>query len=89
MGLVDRHNNMKKYFGELTAMLAELKRGSLTFPHVGVLRASANLEKGILFLTEKKGDPISEKGGRLPHIGMTFIHLSASHFSKYFFQLFI
>ena len=59
----------------------------LPFHHVGVLRASANLEKGILILPEKQEDPTPGKGGRLPHICIILLHLSASNFSKYFFQL--
>jgi hypothetical protein len=49
----------------------------LTFPHVGVLRALTNLEKGILFLPEKKGTLPPEKDGGLPDIYKIPLHLSA------------
>jgi len=88
MGLVGRHS-VRKILWELTAMLAELKRGGLTFPHVGVLRASANFEKGILLKKSKKGTPTPGKGWGVTSYMNNTSSLVSLIFFEIFFQLFI
>jgi hypothetical protein len=59
----------------------------LTFPHVGVLRASANLEKRILCYQSKKGTHTPEKDGPGTSLKLLLYTHSSQNFSKYFFQL--
>jgi hypothetical protein len=47
----------------------------------------ANLEKGILFLPEKKGDPTPGKGWGVTSYMYNTSSLISLTFSKYFFQL--